>query len=55
MALRRITFDIETTGEFLGNGDFSNQEVTVVGIHDSKTNEYSSFLKEELPQLWVKP
>jgi len=52
MALRRITFDIETTGEFKGNGDFSNQEVTVVGIHDSQTDLYSSFLKEELPQLW---
>lgn len=50
--MRIITFDIETTGEFLGNGDFSNQEVTIVGVHDSETGEYSSYLKAELPKLW---
>ncbi|HYF12834.1 MAG TPA: ribonuclease H-like domain-containing protein [Candidatus Paceibacterota bacterium] len=50
--MRRITFDIETVGDFTGNADFSNQELTIVGIHDSQTNEYLSFLKEELPQLW---
>lgn len=50
--MRRITFDIETLGDFHGNGDFSNLEVTVVGVHDSHTNEYSSYLKEELPKLW---
>lgn len=50
--MRRITFDIETEGEFIGNGDFSNQEVTIVGVHDSLTNEYTSYLKEELPKLW---
>lgn len=50
--MRRITFDIETIGDFSGNADFSNQEITVVGIHNSETGEYSSFLKEELPQLW---
>ncbi len=27
-------------------------ELTLVGIHDSQTGEYSSFLKEELPKLW---
>ncbi len=50
--MRRIVFDIETEGDFRGNGDFSNLEITVVGMHDSETNEYSSFLKEELPKLW---
>lgn len=52
MALKRITFDIETEGDFRGNGDFSNLEITVVGIHDSSTNEYKSFLKHELKDLW---
>ena len=52
MALRRITFDIETEGAFKGNGDFSNLEITVVGLHDSKTGEYRSFLKHELNELW---
>jgi DEAD/DEAH box helicase domain-containing protein len=50
--MRRITFDIETIGDFTGGADFSNQEVTVVGVHDSETGEYSSYLKEELPKLW---
>ncbi|MBC7836643.1 ribonuclease H-like domain-containing protein [Acetobacteraceae bacterium] len=50
--MRRITFDIETIGDFRGNGDFSNLELTVVGIHDSLTGELSSFLKPELQKLW---
>lgn len=50
--LRRITFDIETEGEFRSNGDFANLEVTVVGIHDSTTGEYKSFLRHELKDLW---
>lgn len=50
--MRRITFDIETEGDFRTNGDFSNLEITVVGIHDSETDEYSSFLRSELSQLW---
>lgn len=51
-ATRRITFDIETEGDFKGNGDFSNLEVTVVGVHDSLTDTYSSFLRHELGLLW---
>jgi len=50
--MRRITLDIETEGDFRANGDFSNLEVTIACIHDSETDEYSSFLKEELPKLW---
>lgn len=52
MALRRITFDIETEGVFKSNADFQNLEVTVVGIHDSTTGKYRSFLKHELGDLW---
>lgn len=50
--MRRITFDIETEGDFRGNGDFSNLEVTVVGVYDSKTQQFSSYLREELGLLW---
>lgn len=50
--MRRITLDIETEGEFQGNGDFSNLELTICCIHDSSTGEYKSFLKPELPELW---
>jgi len=52
MALRRITFDIETEGVFKTNADFTNLEITVVGIHDSSTGEYKSFLRHELNELW---
>ena len=51
--MRRITFDIETAGSFVGPmPDLSKLELTIVGIHDSETNEFSSYLKEELPKLW---
>ncbi len=50
--MRRITFDIETIGDFRTNGDFSNLEVVMTCIHDSETGEYTSFLREELPKLW---
>ena len=50
--MRRITLDIETEGVFRGNGDFDNLEITVVGIHDSQTDEFKSFLRSELGQLW---
>lgn len=32
--------------------DPSALEVTVVGVHDSKTDTYQTFLKEDLPKLW---
>lgn len=51
--MRRIVFDIETTGEMTGGSlDFTKQELTMVCIHDSKTGEFKSFLKEELSALW---
>ncbi len=51
--MRRITFDIETTGEMRGGSiDFTTQELTIVGVHDSETDSYSSYLKEELTKLW---
>ncbi len=53
--MRAVTFDIETkmSGPFLrGRLDVNQMELTVVGIHDSETNEYSSYLLEELPKLW---
>ena len=52
--MRAITFDIESISDSLvrGHVDVNEQELTVVGIHDSDTGEYSSFLKEELHKLW---
>ena len=50
--MKRITFDIETIGDFGSNGDFSNLEVTVVGVHNSESGELTSYFKEDLPKLW---
>lgn len=52
--MRAITFDIESISEsnVLGRVDVSQQEITVVAIHDSETGEYTSFSREELPRLW---
>jgi len=51
--MRRIVFDIETEGIFSGAlPDPKELEVTVVGVHDSSTNEFSSFFKDELHKLW---
>ncbi len=49
---RRITFDIETIGDFRTNGDFSNLEMTICCVHDSKTDEYTSYFKEDLSKMW---
>lgn len=53
MALRKITFDIETSNEFWG-GEFNplNLDLSVVCIHDSKTNEFSRYFQEDLHKLW---
>ncbi|MBX4192274.1 ribonuclease H-like domain-containing protein [Candidatus Parcubacteria bacterium] len=51
--MRVITLDIETIGEFVGGlADPTVLEVCLVGVHDSKTGEMTSYLKEDLPQLW---
>ncbi len=51
---RAITFDIESISDSVvrGHVDVNEQELIVVAIHDSLTDEYSSYSKEELPQLW---
>ena len=52
--MRKITFDIETKNFFsdVGKNDPTLLDISVVAIHDSETNEYSSFLQEELGKLW---
>jgi uncharacterized protein YprB with RNaseH-like and TPR domain len=50
--MKRVTFDIETVGDFRSNGDFSNLEITVVGTHDSETGEYKGFFREEFGEMW---
>ncbi len=52
--MRAITFDIEAISPTAVRGrvNVDEMELTVVGIHDSSTGEYSSFFKDELPKLW---
>jgi DEAD/DEAH box helicase domain-containing protein len=52
--MRKITFDIETRNTFqeAGSNDPADLDISVVCIHDSKTDEYSSYLQEDLPKLW---
>jgi DEAD/DEAH box helicase domain-containing protein len=52
--MRKVVFDIETTNRFLdvGSADPAKLDLAIVCIWDSETNEYSSYLMEELPKLW---
>jgi len=50
--MRNITLDIETTSAAPGRIDPNTMELAIVCIHDSKTDSYDSFTKEELPRLW---
>lgn len=52
--MRAITFDIESISDSAVRGrvDVDEQELIVVAIHDSDTNTYTSYTKEELPNLW---
>jgi len=52
--MRVVTFDIETANTLpsFSRGDLDQLELALVGIHDSSTGEFSSYVKEELPKLW---
>ncbi len=52
--MRKIVFDIETRNIFsdVGSSDPTLLDIAIVGIHDSKTDTYSSFSQEELKDLW---
>ena len=52
--MRVITFDIESISDSFVRGhiDVNEQELTVVAIHDSETDEYSYYFREDLPKLW---
>ena len=52
--MRKITFDIETRNIFadVNSTESTALDLSVVCIHDSKTDEFSSYLQEDLPKLW---
>ncbi len=49
--MRRITFDIETIGTFQ-QGDWSQLEISVVGVYDSQTKKLTSYVQEEFKDMW---
>ncbi len=52
--MKKIIFDIETRNIFddVGKNDPTLLDISLVGVYDSSTNEYSSYLQEDLPKLW---
>lgn len=52
--MRKIFFDIETRNLFedIGVRDPSGLDISVVCIYDSETDSYTSYLQEELKNLW---
>ena len=52
--MRKIVFDIETKNMFqdVGKHDPVLLDLSLVGVYDSETNAYTSYLQEDLPALW---
>lgn len=52
--MRKIVLDIETRNTFqeVGKADPTLLDISVVCIYDSETNEYTSYLQEDLMKLW---
>jgi DEAD/DEAH box helicase domain-containing protein len=52
--MRVVVFDIETANWMsdTGSSDPAALTIALVGIHDSETDTYQSFLEHELPNLW---
>ena len=52
--MRKIVFDIETRNIFgdVGSADPAALDISVVGIYDSEVDSYTTYLQEELKDLW---
>lgn len=52
--MRKIVFDIETSNIFqdVGSNNPADLNISVVGIYDSESGLYSTFLQEEFGKLW---
>lgn len=52
--MRKVVFDIETSNIFqeVGSNNAADLDLAVVVIHDSKTDEYTSYKQDELHKLW---
>ncbi len=54
MTPRIVVFDIETSNTFqdAGTTDPAKLDLALIGIYDSLTDSYDSFVQSELPRLW---
>ena len=52
--MRKIVFDIETSNTFqdIGKADPALLDLSVICVHDSDTDKYTSYVQEELTNLW---
>ena len=52
--MRKIIFDIETKNIFadVGSNDPADLDLSVICIYDSETDSYSSYLEDQLDDLW---
>ena len=52
--MRAITLDLETKNIFqeVGSSDPTALDISVVGVHDSDTGEYTAYLEKDFPKLW---
>ncbi len=52
--MRKITFDLETKNFFqdVGSNDPVDLDISVVCIHDSETDQYSSYFEKDFNKLW---
>ena len=52
--MRKITFDLETKNFFqdVGSNDPTDLDISVVCMHDSTTDEYTSFVEKDFNKLW---
>jgi len=47
--MRKVVFDIETVNF---HRDIEDIDLALIAIHDSETNEYSTYIESELKNLW---
>ena len=52
--MRKIVFDIETSNTFhdAGSNNPADLDLSLIGVYDSETDTYTSYLQDELSQLW---
>lgn len=52
--MRKVVFDIETKNIFqdVGSRNAEDLDISVVGLYDSETDKFESFIEEEFPKMW---